>query len=388
MNAPEIPTILFLISSEGYYGAENMLVTLACNLSRLSSCCVIGVFSDHRFQHSEVGEQARRQGLTVETVSCEGRADWQTVRQIRKLMVKHNANILHPHGYKADLYAYAAVWPNRAALVATCHNWPSKLLSMRVYAALDKLVLRRFHKVVGVSDFASDIVRRWGTAPNKVSTIPNGVDIERFERAAPTLRNEIASENCSLVGFVGRLVPDKGGAVLLRAAQQVLSIHRDTKFVLIGEGPARKEWEALATHLGVDGRVVFTGVREDMPEVYASLDMLVLPSVNESMPMCLLEAMAAGIPVIATRVGSIPKLILQEQTGLLLEAGDVKGLAAAILRLLRNPHQARRLRENARVHAAQCFSARAMAESYMDVYEQVLIGRRSGIPKQAALEAS
>jgi glycosyltransferase involved in cell wall biosynthesis len=380
--------ILFLISSEGYYGAENMLVTLARSLSGLGCHSIVGVFRDSRFPHTEVAEQAARHGLTVEIVPCAGRWDWSAVKRIRKLLVKHNVDILHPHGYKADVYACASAWPNRAALVATSHNWPSKLLRMRAYAGLDRLLLRRFDKVIAVSDFASGILRRWGIRPNKLSTIFNGVDTERFDGAAPTLRHELAPNGHSLVGFVGRLVPDKGGALLLRAARQVLALHPETTFVLVGEGPARKEWEALATRLGIGAKVTFAGVRDDMPGVYASLDVLVLSSLAESMPMCLLEGMAAGKPVVATRVGSVPELIISEQTGLLVEPGDLNGLAAAILRLVADAELASRLGQRGRLRVARHFSAEAMAKTYLDQYEQVRMWRRNGGHKGVELEAS
>jgi len=116
-------------------------------------------------------------------------------------------------------------------------------------------------------------------------------------------------------------------------------------------------------------------VREDMPGVYASLDMLVLPSLIESMPMCLLEAMAAGKPVIATRVGAVSQLIRSEQFGLLLEPGDVGGLALAILRLLGDPQLACRLGKNGRARVAEHFSAEAMARNYIRQYQQVLASK-------------
>jgi glycosyltransferase involved in cell wall biosynthesis len=302
-------------------------------------------------------------------------------------MIKHNVNILHPHGYKADLYAFAASWPGRAALVATCHNWPSNLLKMRMYAALDRLVLRRFDQVIAVSDFASDILHRWGVHPDRVSTIYNGVELERFDRAVPTLRNEISPKGYSLVGFVGRLVSDKGGAFLLQAAQQVIAARPNTMFVLVGEGPARTEWEALATKLGIGKQVAFAGVRKDMPGVYASLDMVVLPSLMESMPMCLLEAMASGKPVVATRVGAVSKLVSSEENGLLLESGDKSGLVDAMLRLLGDPVFASRLGQNGRERVVQHFSAAAMARCYIRQYERVLRSRRNRT-KQAQPEVS
>jgi glycosyltransferase involved in cell wall biosynthesis len=364
-------TVLFLISSEGYFGAENMLVTQAASLSRLGCRCVIGVFCDSRFRHSEVAARARGQGLTVEVVPCAGRCDWRTVARIRRLLGEYSVNILHAHGYKADLYAYAAAWPGRVALVATCHNWPSQLWSMRVYAALDRLCMKSFDRIVVVSDPVAAILRRSGIRAGKVETIFNGVEIERFRAAEPTLRHEVASDDESLVGFVGRLVPDKGGEILLRAAQQVLRARPRTKFVFVGDGPSRQAWVSLADCLGIGDHVAFTGMRQDMPGVYASFQLIVLPSSCEAMPMCVLEAMAAGKPVIATPVGAVPKLVVHDQTGVLVECGDIDGLAAAIVQILNNPERARRLGENGRARATEYFSAESMGRRYLELYQEV-----------------
>ena len=381
-------TILFLISSAGHYGMENMLVALARNLSRLGCHCIVGVFRDSRFPHTEVAEEAQKHGLTVEIVPCNGRLDRSAVAQIRRLLVKYGVDILHPHGYKADLYAYAAARWSRVPLLATSHNWPSKKFSMRAYAALDRLALRRFDRVVAVSDPVKDTLLHWGGPRDRIAVIFNGVDVEHFRTAAPTLKSAMATAEHSLVGFVGRFVPDKGGALLLRAAQHVLAMHPNTTFALVGDGPLRSEWQTLARELGITEHVVFTGIRNDMPGIYASLDMVVLPSLVESMPMCLLEAMAAGKPVIATRVGAVPEFVIPEQTGLLLAPSDQNGLAAAIVRLLGNTELARWLGENGRRHVSENFSAEAMARRYIGQYEQVLAGRHEGALNQAAADVS
>lgn len=366
------PTVLFLISSEGYFGAENMLVTQAASLSRLGCRCIVGAFCDARFHHTEVADRARAQGLSVERVACAGRCDWGAVTRIRELLAEYSVDILHPHGYKADLYAYAAAWPHRTALVATSHNWPSPLWSMRAYAVLDRRVLRGFDRIVVVSDHVADMLQRSGIPAGKVQTIFNGVQIERFWPAHPTLRDEFASGDETLVGFVGRFVPDKGGAILLRAAQKVLSARASTKFVLVGDGPCRQEWESLGDQLGIRNQVTFAGVRQDMPGVYASFDLLVLPSLLEAMPMCVLEAMAACKPVIATRVGAVPKLVVPEYTGMLVEPGDIDGLSAAIVQLLGDPERAHRLGENGRARVSEHFSADSMAMRYLELYREVL----------------
>ena len=308
--------------------------------------------------------------------------------KIRALLKKHDVDVLHPHGYKADLYAFAAATGNRAALLATSHNWPSRLWSMRAYAVLDRLVLRRFGKVIVVSDTVADILRRSGVPADRVAMIPNGVDLDRFRGGVPRLRNEMGLGHSPVVGFVGRLVKEKGGSLLIRAAQQVLRVHPKASFVLVGNGPACQEWQAEASKLGIAKHVFFAGARNDMPEVYASFDMVVLPSEIEALPMCLLEAMAAGKPVIATRVGAVPKLVLDAKTGFLLESGDVTPLTTAILRLLENPSMAYRLGENGRAHVAQHFSAQGMAKSYIGMYEQLLVRRADRRRKETAWECN
>jgi glycosyltransferase involved in cell wall biosynthesis len=380
--------VLTVISSEGYYGAENMLLTLAQNLCQVGCQCLVAVFFDPRSPHPEVAERARQRGLTVEMLKCRGKLDWSTVRQLRALLVKHKVDVVNPHGYKADLYAYAAVRRAHVALVATVHNWPSRRLNMRAYAVLDRFVLKSFDKVIGVSEVPSNILRRSRVAPNKIAVIPNGVDVERFDLAAPSLRKQVALEGVPLVGFVGRLVPDKGGQILLRAAQHVLTTRPKTKFLFVGEGPSRKQWEALATELGIEKQVVFVGAQHDMPGVYSSLDLVVLPSFIESFPMCLLEAMAAGKPVISTRVGAVAQLITSDEIGLLVEPGDVQALSAAILRVLENHELAFRLGKNARKHIARNFSADSMAKNYLWHFNHVLANNRETSQNETVLEVS
>jgi glycosyltransferase involved in cell wall biosynthesis len=365
-------TILQLISSEGYYGAESMLLALARTLPGLGCRSIVGVFRDARSHNGELETRAAQLGLQVEAVPCAGRWDRKAAGRVRELVQAHGVDVLHTHGYKADVYGYAAAWPNRVALVATCHNWPSRLPSMRAYAAIDRMALRHFDRVATASGPVTDILMRWKVPAHKLKTIPNGVDMEPFREPAPSLRREFGGGSERLVGFVGRLVPDKGGALLLSAAEAVLAVFPNVKFVFAGDGPSRAEWEALAASLGIASQVVFAGRREDMPAVYASLDMVVLPSFKEAMPMCLLEAMAAAIPVVATAVGAIPKVIVPGVTGLLCEPGDANALSMAILRLLRDPELGRAMGRHGRAHVARNFAAEVVGRRYIGLYQEAL----------------
>jgi glycosyltransferase involved in cell wall biosynthesis len=369
-------TIFQLISSEGFYGAESMLVALSGSLVRSGETLIVGVFQNSRNPHMEVADFALRQGLTVKIIPCGGRWSRKAVREIGDLLDEYQVDILHSHGYKADLYGYAASWARRVALVSTCHNWPNRSVKMRVYAALDRFILKGFDRVATPSPIVVKTLVESGLPPTRLKWIANGVDMSRFHGASPSLRIDMNCGRVPLVGFVGRLVPGKGGANLLRAAQGVLAVCPDARFVLVGDGPCRSEWEAMAANLGIGGKVTFTGTRADMPGVYASFDLLVLPSFDEALPMCLLEAMSAAKPVIATNVGGVPRLVIPGRTGLLVEPGDTAGIAAAILRLLKDPPFARQLGAGGFDHVAAQFSSDIVAKTYLALYEEALASCR------------
>jgi glycosyltransferase involved in cell wall biosynthesis len=365
-------TILQLISSEGLYGAENLLLTLAGAVTRLGHLCLVGVFHDGRAAHVEVAQRAADTGLPVRVIPCASRWDHKALGSIRTVLERDRVSVLHAHGYKADIYGFAAARGRRVALVSSCHNWPSRHPLMRAYAALDRVMLRAFDGIVAVSEPVEAALRRWGVPANRLRRLANGVEVERFRNARPALRSELGCSSEHLVGFVGRLAAGKGGELLLEAAQRICTDRPDTRFVFVGDGPLRTEWEALAARLGLAARATFTGTRFDMPEVYASFDLVVLPSFDEAVPMCLLEAMAAGKPVVATRVGSVDAIVTPDKTGLLVEAGDVQGLERAIRRVLEDSALASRLARNGHDHVVREFSSDSLALRYAEVYQQAL----------------
>src|SRR5882672_4965431 len=144
-------TILLLIASEGCYGAENMVITLATALRTLGHKCVLGILSDARGGYVALSEAAQGQHIPVEHVPCEGRLDFGAIARSRSLVKRYDAELVHSHGYKSDIYAYAASLGTPFTLVATSHNWPSPLLRMRAYAVADRQVLRKFDRVAVVS---------------------------------------------------------------------------------------------------------------------------------------------------------------------------------------------------------------------------------------------
>ena len=365
-------TILQLISSEGYYGAESMLIGLSVALQNIGHELIVGVFKDQRNPHVGVAQKAQQKGLSVELIECKGRFDWNAVKRIRAITSNRRVDILHAHGYKSDIYSFLAV-PRQTALVSTCHNWPDPALAMRVYAAVDRIILRRFQHVTSPSRSVMTILTQSGIRSSQLTYIANGIEISQFQNSEPALTSQFPTEGKQVVGIIGRLVEEKGGQTLLKAAQHVIKNFPKVLFVFVGEGPANKQWEALSHDLGISANVVFMGKRDDMPGVYASINILALPSYNEAMPMCILEAMAAAIPVIASKVGSIPDLVQNDVTGYLVPPGDSEALANRLLCLLRNPDHAKRLGQGGLEHVRTNFSSQAMARQYAAVYGKATV---------------
>jgi glycosyltransferase involved in cell wall biosynthesis len=230
-------------------------------------------------------------------------------------------------------------------------------------------------------------LKKCGMPAGRLSLIENGIDAEQFSCGRPVLRELPAFDGKLVVGFVGRLAPEKGLAILLHAAQEILRNRTDVLFVLVGEGPERIELQSLVTQLGLESSVLFLGQRSDLADVYASFDIFVLPSYFEAMPMVVLEAMAAGKPVIATRVGGVPGMINDQESGILTEPGDVKGFASALGQLLQQPEKARQFGQRGLELIQTRFSANVMARAYLDIYQKVLAAeadRNSATPMTTA----
>lgn len=380
--------ILQLISSGGHYGAESMLLNLSKSLDRMGCENIVGAFLNLHNPNTEFANIAESQGVHTERIACRGRFDWDAVRQIRNLVRSERIDLVHTHGYKSDLYAYAALRSLPIPRVATCHLWTRKTAAVRLYEALDRAILPRFDRVVGVSEAISCLIRGAGVAPEKVQTIDNGIDIAPFRGASPTL-TDLRARGGRVIGAIGRLESQKGFEYFLQAARRILSEFPDTNFVIVGAGPEREKLEALARDLGVARQVVFTGQRKDMPGVYASMDLFVLSSTDEGMPIVVLEAMAASRPIVATSVGAVPKLVVSGKTGLLVEPRDPAALSKAAIQLLKDPALARKLGETAHRVVALNNSADAMARKYLELYQRLASnGRRRDTAAGVAARAT
>ena len=247
---------------------------------------------------------------------------------------------------------------------------------LRAYAALDKLQLRYFDRICPVSEAVASTLERSLVPRDKITVVQNGIDVEKFSAGTPSLKDLARYKGKLIVGYVGRLAREKGLDVLLRAARGVVKQVPNTEFVFVGEGPERESLQVLATDLELHNHVSFLGPRSDLPDLYASFDIFVLPSLGEGMPLVVLEAMAAGKPVVATEVGAVPRVLRDGALGLLVQPNDSAALKSALVALLQESEK-RSVFGRAGFEAVRnSFSAMAMAQAYLSAYRQVLTKER------------
>lgn len=284
--------ILQLISSSGMLGAENVLFELA-NYAKLNGFKVtIGIFENSMNPNLELAEVAKGQGFDVQIFPCNGRLDKKTIRMIKDYMQNNGIQILHSHNYKSNFYARAALSNNNIRWVVTNHGRRSgpKLL---LYNLLDGFVVRHADRVVAVSKEITKKMKLAGIDSPKVCLIENGVSLDRYKKkiASESIRDSLGiKKDMPVIGTVGALTKEKGNVYFLNAVPRVIRIIPKAVFLFVGDGRERTRLEKTVSHLGIKNSVIFAGMRKDVPEILSILDVFVLPSLHEGLPMALLGA--------------------------------------------------------------------------------------------------
>jgi glycosyltransferase involved in cell wall biosynthesis len=378
--------ILHIISSGGMYGAEAVILNMSRTLNESSHSSVLGVFSNSANPNLQLHGTATAQGIESHLISCTGQIDRTVPSSIRELADRTNADVVHAHGYKADIYCYFALRGSRVPLVSTCHTWYDNDLTVSLYGAADRFILRNYAAIVAVSEDVKQRLLKAGVRKEKIHIVRNGIDLRPFDNAAPSLRN-LSSQDAPIVGLIGRLATEKGVDIFLRAAARVLAELPATKFVVIGEGPDREQLEILIDELQVRNNVFMLGRRDDMPGVYASLDIMVSASRHEGLPMAILEGMASSRPVVATAVGAVPEVVVDGRTGVLVPSENVEALAAKIVALLNNRTQRENLGAAAKRLIEEEFSAERMTTDYLHIYEQAVATKKQRVSTHSVSSA-
>ena len=289
--------------------------------------------------------------------------------RVATLVRRRGIDVIQTHLSRAHFFGVLLRWMTGVPCVATAQSRHFQLHWMFndcVVAASE--ATRTFH-------CRQNLVR-----PSRAVTIHNFADVRRLHHPAADARQRVRREfdvpdDALLIGSVGDLVPRKGQLSVVEALPRVLAAAPNARLVLVG--PAKDpDYTALvrqrAEQLGVAAAVVFAGRRDDMPDVYAALDIKILASLEDSLPLAILEAMAAGLPVVATTTGGIPECVHDGKTGLLVPPGDSDALATALVRLLGDPALRRACGQAGQQLAAQSFSPESHARALEGVFARLI----------------
>ena len=328
-----------------------------------------------------IGEKARAKGLTFYEIEERGKFDIRVLKSLRDIVLQHDINLIHGHDHKSDLFAYLLrrwLWRRKLSVVSTAHGWVMLGLKGALYRRLDLSLMRRFDHLIAVSDATKDEMVAAGVRSDLISVIHNGIDTDVWSpnRVTRTLSKELNLDGAfPVIGYVGRIMPEKDLVTWLRAAAIVAKQFPQSQFVLVGEGKDGEtlgELKRLAGELGIADKTHFPGYRSDLLPVYSAFDLFVLSSRREGLPNSILEAMALGVPVVTTDVAGAKELVVDGQTGYVSRQGDVAGITRSLVALIESESLRKRMSRAGRERVEQKFSFNARLQRIESLYEQIL----------------
>jgi sugar transferase (PEP-CTERM/EpsH1 system associated) len=342
---------------------------------------LIGRMNSSRFEHLlcgvfQLGSQTERYPLDRVSLHClkqkRGRSRSQ-VAPLTRLFRELKPDVVHSRNWGAIEAVVAARWLGIPAIHSEHGVEADPSTEPRRRQWIRRALYGLARQVFAVSyELQESLVHRTGLASGKIGVIHNGVDTKRFcpsVEARMRFRAELGiADHEFIIGCVGRMNPIKDYPTLLRAADTLSGICPSLRILFVGEGPERTALEQLVARSTLGQRVRFLGVTPRVPEVLNALDVYVLPSITEGISNSLLEAMAAGVPVVATRTGGNPEVVLHGHSGLLFPIGGVSELADTLAALYGDPEQRQRLADGGRRRVLEEFSLESMIRHYEDMY--------------------
>jgi glycosyltransferase involved in cell wall biosynthesis len=331
-------------------------------------------------------EAAKAQGVKVIALPAMVRSirplkDFRALISLVWLISKEKPDIVHTHSSKAGILGrLAAKIAGVPYIVHTPHGHVFYghfgILASKIFLWVERIFSKFTDRMVALSNGEkNDYVKLTVCPPEKLFKIHSGVDLKQFMQPngnrVEKRRSLGLDQNGAVIGFVGWLLPIKGPAYLLKAMAHIWPDHPTASLVMVGKGELDVDLRAQALRMNANGKVKFLGWREDIDEIMPVFDLLVLPSLNEGMGRVLVEAMAAGKPVVASEVGGIPDLVKHGETGYLVRPADEKALANGIKKLLNDPERAGQMGQRGKEYCRQ-FSLEAMIEKLDDLYSELI----------------
>lgn len=373
---------------------HTILLTAGLNNERFESTLVTGVEGEHEGNMLDLAAAKGVKPIIIPRLrrNVDPVGGLITLIKLYRLMRRQKPHIVHTHTATAGLLGrLAAKLAGVPVVVHTfhghvLHGYFGPILS-KALVWMERFLARLSDRIVTVSEGQRRELAGYGVAPlEKITVVPLGFELEDLlacESQRGELRRELdLADDDKLIGIIARLVPIKNHRLFLQAAQVVAEAVPQARFLVVGDGELREELETYTRDLGLEGSVLFTGWRRDLPRLYADLDVVALTSINEGTPVSLIEAMAAGVPVVATAVGGVPDVVVDGETGYLVEAGDVKGMTEAIIELLRSPEKASEMGSTGREAVYPRFAAQTLIANVERLYAELLRQKNINLHQQ------
>ncbi|HPL62317.1 MAG TPA: glycosyltransferase [Syntrophales bacterium] len=360
--------ILHVTHSLNIGGLERVVVDLAKEFGNRGHEVHICCLSDKE----PLAAEAERAGAFVFSLNKEPGPAFGLPLRIAGEIRKRQVDVIHTHNAAGLIYGVTAALVSGARCIVHTEHGKEPALSQNKIGKLTEKFLLGKTSIVAVSEqLREDLVREYDLPAGRIKVVLNGINAERFRRpeCREKARMSMGIENGGvLIGHIARLVPLKNQKFLIAIFGELKKIHPEVRLVIAGGGPLMNELRSFAEKERLSGDVLFLGERRDIPEILSALDLFILPSLTEGISITLLEAMAAGVPVIASRVGGNEEIIEHGRSGILISPDEPREWIEKIGILLRNQSERIRLAEAAGGTVRKRFSTSAMAEEYEHVY--------------------
>ena len=372
--------VLQLHSSSGLYGAESVILNLTKALKFHKYHSIIGTIEVDRNNLSEFAYAALERGMDVEILITKVKFSPNAIIKLVRLIKTRNVKIIHSHYSKATIIGFFASKIAGIPLIETNHLFPPMPLSdkkLQLYARIGAFFLRFTNKTIAVSHKIKQSLKEAGVPENTIDVIANGIDIDEClvvkSNERILIRRELGlKENNIVIGGVGRLTEQKGFEYLLKAAKIVTLKHKNSRFIIAGDGLLRGQLNKYIQKYKLEDYVKLLGFRKDILRILSAMDIFVMPSIDEGLPIAMLEAMAVGVPVIVSAVGEIPRVIINGENGILIEPKNSDELANKINFLIENEKNQRDITDNGLKIVKTKYSNEAMSLSYARTYNSLL----------------
>ena len=357
--------ILHLTETAGPGGAEMLMVRLVERLGEKYESKV-GLIKD-----GWLAAEMKKRHVPVLLLENGGSGHVTLIRELVSTIRREKIDLIHSHEFLMNTYGAVASILSGVPQLATVHGrqyYGDRLRRRAMYRALS-----RRSCLVAVCEATKEyLVQRVGVAPRRVRVVHNGVNVEEVGRGEDSRMGSGASQRVQTICTVGRLSRVKNHSDLLVAVRELINKWPDLQLLVVGRGRLEGVLKQQVMELGLAQNVCFAGHLENLREVWPRVDVFVLPSLSEGLPLSLLEAMAAGVPVVATRVGGVGEAIEDGKTGLLVPPGDRQALAEGIMKLLDDRTLARQMGKSAQETVVRRFSLTQMVQAYQGIYADLL----------------